>query len=677
MSGSRIPLPCSFQTASPLRALVWSLCGLLYFISSAAATGQTPEPVVGRSSSLAAYAPADTGLFIEINGITADPESDRTRNARRLADLLLGEVQERKEVADWRNTFLRGFGLDADEGFGPLFARQLAVAAPSWRRLSEGVILLRLQPDDELLEKTFAPGDDESAEGESDVMVYRTRTRLFAATNREVLAVSQTDEADSIYRALVQRLRSGSGAVLTEDPEFLSEIKGLPAKRDGTVYLEWNANRIAEPSGLQKWIRWPVTRLAVGVRFEHDHVSFAFHAKRPETPVEKADGRPPMSRLLRLPLTTLVAWSTEFDVPAAFRALMDQGVASAAPPYVERFLQILDSDQFEESIIKNLGAGAIVTWDQYLGPGTEIPQVAVILESGDSLKCANAVAEVIQAVVTFFDIANRGRPGPRLRLARTDYLGTAIYEVRLPFETGDRGAAWRFQPAFAAVGESFVVALSAEQVRSLIDAEMGLAPTLTSLRDLVRHRRDDRSAVMLGLAQPALIAQTLEQWLSTPDGMMGTWVTQTLGVAAAEAAKPPMPKLGIGMRSGEKPGTVEVVRVDPEGRSAGRIFPGDQILGVNGSLLSLELATVDLRQLVIDEAASGRWTFRIDRNGRFLDVTVPCPGLTRASDPTQALRRLKSVLEHIDFGSLRAVAFEPDRVRANLTLRFAASDSRG
>jgi hypothetical protein len=676
MSRFRIPLPCSFQAVSPWRAVAWSFCSLMYFMAFPAATGQTPDPTPGRSYSLAAYAPGETRLFIEINGITANPESDRSRNARKLAELLLGDAQDRKEVAEWRKTFLRGFGLDADEGFGSLFARHLAVAAPSWSRLSEGVVLVRLEPEDELLQKTFAPGDDEATE-EDNVRVYRTRTQLFAATDRDVLVISQKDGAKSLYRRVVQHLCTGAGDVLAEDPEFLAETKGLSAKRDGTVYLELSPDREAEPSGLQRWIRWPVTRLAVGVRFEQDHVSFAFHARHPEAPVEEADGRPPMSRLLRLPLTTLVAWSTEFDVPAVFRALIDQGSASAAPSYVERCLQILDSDKYEESIINNLGPGAIITWDQYLGPGTEIPQIAIILESGDSLKCANAVAEVIQAVVTFFDIANRGRPGPRLRLARTDYLGTAIYEVRLPFRMTGRGDAWRLQPAFAAVGESFVVALSAEQIRNLIDAEMGLAPTLTSLRDLVRRRRDDRSTVMLGLAQPALIAQTLDQWLSTPDGMMAKWVAETLGGSVAEAAKPPMPKLGIGMRPGERPGTVEVVHVDQEGRSAGRIFAGDQILGVNGALLSLEFPTADLRKLVIDEAASGRWMFRIDRNGRFLDVAVPCPGLTRASDPRQALRRLKHVLEHIDFGSLRAVAFEPGRVRANLTLRFAASESRG
>ena len=100
-------------------------------------------------------------------------------------------------------------------------------------------------------------------------------------------------------------------------------------------------------------------------------------------------------------------------------------------------------------------------------------------------------------------------------------------------------------------------------------------------------------------------------------------------------------------------------------------------MGVNGSLLSLASPTADLRQRVIAEAASGQWIFRIERDGQFADVTIPCPSFTRAADPTKALRQLQSILQRVDFGSLRAVQSEPDRVKANLTLRFAEPERRG
>ena len=677
MTGSRVPLPPLRAVSATPRAALWVLCVWTCLTISAAAIAQSVQRSPNRPVSLAAFVPAEAGLFIEINGLTENPDSDRSRNARRLLDLLLGPTGPGDHDAPWRNMLLRGLGLDPDRGFGPLFARRLAIAAPSWSRLSEGAILVRLQPGDELLDKTFAPDHADSIDGKKDVIVYRTHTRLSAATNSDVLAISQRNHADSLYHGIVQRMLTGSGNMLADDPEFRAQTQDLPRRRDGTAYVRFEADQAAKPRGLRRWLPWPLTQLAVGVRVEADHVNFAFRAKRAHERKARVAARPSMKRMLRLPLTTLVAWSAELDVAGAFRNLVDREGTSIEPAYLRRFLDILDSDDFEDGIVRNLGPHAIITWDQYLGPGTEVPQIAIILESDDALACANLLAEAIQAVVTFSDITNRGRPGPRLRLSRTHYLGTAIHEIRLPFEAQGEPL-WSVQPAFAAVGDTFVIAISADQIRNLIDAEMGLASTLNSLPEFARSRREERGTVVLGFARPALIAQTVDQWLGTPDGAMARWIAQSIGGPPGETASDaPMPKLGIGMRPGDRPGTVHVVRVDPKGRGAGRILPGDHILGVNGSLLSLASPTADLRQRVIAEAASGQWIFRIERDGQFADVTIPCPSFTRAADPTKALRQLQSILQRVDFGSLRAVQSEPDRVKANLTLRFAEPERRG
>jgi len=650
---------------------------LLLVLAVVAATpvrGQTTKQPAPTPASLASFIPAKAGLFVELNGIGGGPTAEKSRNVKRLYDLLFGPDRSAEGGNDWRPMLLRSLGLDTEERLNALLLRQVAIAAPSWQRLADAVMVIRLTKKDRLIDEVFAPDNYDSIDGKGNVIVYQTRTYLSAATNQDVLVISQRSHTDSLYHGAVRLMLEGQGPTLATDEAFLAHVRDLPAQRDGTVYVNLASGQ--DESGELPFL--PLARAAVGIQFRGNLVDFSLQATRSEARTDRARRAASLERLQRLPLTSLAAWSTELNVGGAFRAVM--GRQDDAPPYAKLLMQILDVEEFQKNLLDHLGPRAIFVWDQHFGSGMEIPQLALLLESSDPLGCVHSLAGAVQVVVDWFDIKNRADRSSVVRLARSDYLGTAIYEISLPQEGSNTGAPpMPIKPAFAALSDSLAIALSADHIRNLVDAEMGLTPTWASLPDLRSTERESHSIVRMGVAQPALIAQTVDHWLASPDGLLARWLTQTVGAGAnGAAATRAAPALGIGTQAGTRPGTVAVARVQRDGRSADRLAPGDVIHGVNGSLLSLDEPTVDLRRRVTEAAMTGEIVLRVERQDTYVDVTIPCRSFALSdADPAAALRQLQGLLKLVEFGAIRAVETTPDRFTAQLTLRFTGVPGQG
>ncbi len=653
---------------------------LIPLAATAGVLGQSPsnESDAKRSASLAAVVPADAGLFVELRGVLGSDPRSRDDSAERLYTLLVGS--ESLDSADVRAAFLSGLGLENSEDLRELFSHQLAVAAPSWRSLAEGVIVVRLHAGSRLVRDVFAPDRVETMDRKNDVAVFRTRSRLSAATNGDVLIISQRNHDASLYRKMVRILLNEPVDSLVNDATYLAQTADLPSDHDGVLYVRLDVpeqGREASDSLLAS-----LSRLAVGIQFRPQHVDFSVHASRTNPVVAPRATSLSLERLKNLPLTTLAAWHTEIDVRNAFRVISKRQQAMVDSPHLGLLMRIVNLDEFERDVLDHLGPGALVTWDQNLGAGPEIPQLAIQLASDDSVRCAERIADAIQTVVNWFDIKNRGLSGRKLRLSRTHYLGTQLYEISLPNEP-DPASEWDvlggIRPAFAAVADSLVLALSADQIRSIIDARVGLAPTLASLRDWVELGGSSKPAALFGMAQPVLAGQVVDRWLSSPDSVMSRWLTQGMvSTHDAETRTPTALLLGIGAQRGDSPGTLKIARVYSNGRTHGYLRPDDVIHGINGSLLSLSHPTEDLRRIAMETAAKGSWVFRVQRDGEFTEVAVPVRGITDASaDPKVALRQLQSLFRQIDFGSIRAEPTQANGLRAHVTVRFNNSKLRG
>ncbi len=661
---------CCLRTAPPPRRTWYARRALFALLPLAAPTASGADAI--HDDSLASAVPASAGFFIEFDQLGNENAADRAVSANRLYQLLVGpEDAQRGLSVDWRRT-IRALGLKPGEATKELLARRVAIAAPSWKRLGEGILLVRIERGDNSVQKNiFPPDSEDTIDGRGDVIVYRSRNVLSVANRRETLIVSQRRTEGSLYRQAVDLMMEPTRPSLANDHGFARALRALPQGLDGLVYLGPSSGQEAATGFLP--VEWKGVGLGMYLR---DHgAEFVFHADSPAAPDRSGIGPVPIERVGLLPQTTLGVWTTELDVRAAFRDIVQHGITDDTPAFLRLLAGAFDVEIVVEKCFGGLGPRAIVTWDQQMSTGPDIPQIAVLLEADNAIESAKACADAVQIVVDWLDLQNKSVPQPRVRLSQTVYLGVTLYEVTVPWSTGssgDRAPPPPLVPAFAALDDWFVVAASADQIRNMIDARWGLTPNMKNMIDIDGA---DKSPVALAVAQPALAAQVVDTWLNRSDGIAGRLLGSLISGGTDDIGnKAPTPKLGIGMKSDEQPGAILVARVYPTGRAHGQLRPGDRIVGVNEHLLTLSAPTVDLRRIVSQPPSSGQWVFRVVRDGETLDVVVPAGTprkiSQRSTDPAGALRQLQGLFELVEFASFHANRVSRTQVNGSLTLRF-------
>lgn len=659
------------------------IAGMLAAASSA--WGQAGEPTVRRGDSLPEVVPAGVGFYVELDRLTDDVKPERGRSAGRLYELLLGPKESRGELAEFWQGTLQSLGINAGEPAERLLAHRFAVAAPSWKRLAEGIVIVKLGDnanEDRLIDEVFPPDSMETIDGNDDVLVYRTRQILSAATNGKVLILSQRQITGSLYQQVTALLMNASRRSLADDAEFARLTQALPSNVDGFAYVVPDAEQ--HESITSAWgFDLGTTPMVVGIRLEENGVRFTIKT-RSQLWAEKGDGGPDTGRerIRQLPRTTVAAWSTRLDVQAALQQVMAKGLDEGSPAFVSTLAEMFDIESAMEDFTEGLGPRVIVAWDQHLGAGPDVPQLALLLESKDAAESARQCAEAVQVVVDWLDIQNsEPRNENRLRLSQSEFLGTTVHELSLPASAIPGGSDGKARvlptPAFAAVGDWFVVATSGDQVRNIVDARCGLAPQLGELSDEATRPSADSGNEVFAVIQPTVAAQVVDGWLNDSRGFLSQWFGDAMGADKQRSRIPAKARLGIGTKPGEQPGTVLVGKVHSSGRAQGFLLPDDVILGVDGELLALTDSTADLRTRIALDPAAGHWTFRVRRADEWLDVVVPANAPRRIStldpNPTAALRQLQAVCKLIDAATLRISRDASNLSTATLQLRFHAT----
>lgn len=636
------------------------------------AAAQTPAPDGIRSDSLASAVPASARFFIELDRLAPHKDSGRAAKANQIYELLVGSHDARTGIsADWRRT-LRGLGIKPGDAAKALFSHRMAIAAPSWQRLAEGIILVRIRGDDPIIRDTFPPTDMDVIDDARGAIVYRTRTVLSAATNGKTLILSQRRTPESLYRQAVQIMMDDTLPTLAARPDFQRALNAA-ADIDGWIYID-----TARPEGFPLLAAGP-HRSPISVAMDLSGQGVEFTVQTSVKPAGADQSPVSLQRVQRLPQTTVAAFATRFDARRAFREIMARGFDNSAPGWLKHLADVFDVESVAEGFFGKLGSDAVVAWDQHLGDGPDIPQIALLIESSDPAACADLCAEVLQAIVDWLDL-RKPPTDRRLRLAKTEYLGTPIYEIiwNAPSASpaGMAASAIIDRPTFAPLDNVFVLATGPDQVRNIIDARLGLAPKLADLDEFRDFNRRTRDPIMAAVVQPALAAQVVDNWLKDRDGTLQRWFDGMMGADHAVLyRRRGHPKLGIGVQPDVDPGTVTVARVYPGGRAHGHLRPGDRIVGLNGTLLALDDPAADLRRRVLHPPATGRWVFRIQRGDLLLDAVVPTVPPRRVSqtvtDPAGALRQLQSLFQLVDFAGIRITRPTPDTINAKLALRFA------
>lgn len=626
------------------------------------------EPAAKPSFQLADAVPASAGLFVELDRLVKEPDQARAGSALRFYELITGSAPRQPGLAPpWRKALLQALGIKTDREAETLLAHHLAIAAPSWSKLSEGILVVRLQGQDTLLEDVFQPDSADTIDGRDRVIVYRTRGTLSAATNGDILVVSARRATASLYDQATKLMLGRPVPRLSDLPEFRGALETLPSTRDGLIYLARESLDAAERVGLPA-----MTSGVASIRFHADRVDVQIAATaRQAPPTSSTEAAAQLQQLRQLPQTTVGAWCTSVDVDALFSRVLAVPLAGDSAAYLESLTAVLDAAQVHRDLVKNLGPGAVVAWDQDVGRTTGFPRLALLLEAKDpAAATADAVADAAQVVVDWFDLQHRDHGGPHL--SRSSYLGSTVHEIVIPWTAPAAPSETRnLHLAFTATAERFVLSTSADQVRNILDASIGLAPRLGDLPDWQLLNLQGQALETVAVAQPAFASQILDEWLADPHGWMRTWLGDARsGVSPASGP----PRVGIGTKPGTEPGTVLIARVYPGTRAAGLLLPDDQILGINGGLLGLTDAVADLRAGVSVPPKNGVWSFRVRRGDDLLDVDVPASPAVEVSagpaDPAEALRQLQELCSSVEFVAVTATHSAPDRVSASLVLRF-------
>lgn len=627
--------------------------------------------------SLARRVPASAGVFIELGGLKVNEAQIRRSNLWSLVQMVLGEATSPdQEPFNWRALVRRHLGMTPETAMSDLFGRRVAVAAPTWEKLADATIIVRLRKPD-VLDAIVAPSRVIAKRQQGQVRIYDMLSGLHVATDSQFVAFSRDDSDDSLFKGVVDILSGGTTVPLSRDRQFVRAAAKLSKGYTGYVYVRSPDEQRGVFSQVLPSFKDGVVGLYVrGERLEFE-VWATLREPRERPPLALVD----VNRLERLPSTTLAVWATSADLRTAYAELLGGDVTGDAGRYVALLRTWLDTEAFERDVVTRLGPRMVLLWDR-LRAGPDTPQVAALFESWDAEGAAQGLADAFGQVAAYL------RPPlldgeQRQAVIRSEHLGTEILTVPMFERSGDWGRRTAtaslllsMRPSFTALDDWVIAAATPEHVRQIIDAYAGWTPTLGSLRELKMDRwRFGEDAVVLAVGQPAMASAVAANWAGDTDS------TRPADNPRAGRARPAQPAadrrkpLGIGVRQDGQPGSVIVVRVDPNKPADGKLQIGDRITGIDGQLLRLERPSADLRRKIANSADPKKMTFRLMRDGTPMDVVVEMSRHASAHrqlqlDPVPTLRQLQVLGRSLSYAAYSVAHSPPDEFHARLSLRL-------
>ncbi|MCH7813127.1 MAG: hypothetical protein IID40_03810, partial [Planctomycetes bacterium] len=539
---------------------------ILLIVCAAVLFGSAPAPASPRRgrisrASLAHSVPARSGVFIELLRLRTSDAQLRRANLWTAVRLVLGEQSGRSAQAfDWRALVRRYLSMTPEAALAELFGYRAALAAPSWSRLSEAVILARLRRRDSL-DAVVGSKRANLVQELGPVRVYRTVAGLWVATDGRIAVFSHAGGEGSLFAEVVGILGGDNQPVLGAQRAFIEQVGALSQGYVGCLYFaesgesDTSLSRVLPAFG----------HTAVAMYAREDRLDFELQAKVDPPAGGIVQNRPTvdLGRLDRLPGTTLAAWATSMDLATATQRLLEGGGTDLAGRYLSLFRGVVGAEVFDTEIVGRLLGRQILVWDRLRGR-LDVPQFAVLLESSDAPDVARTLAEGVAKL----SMAARDDSDGSEIIRHSRHLDTDIYSVPLigllsPRDDGTLVSLLMssMEPSFAALDGWVLVATDPAQVRQMIEADAGWIPTLGSPKDLRSERRRlGVDAVVMAVAQPAMASAVVGSWQrgDTPESSP---LAQAFGNQQRAIGRARQQMLGIGIKKDEVAGGVVVVRV--------------------------------------------------------------------------------------------------------------------
>lgn len=591
----------------------------------------------GEDESLAAFAPADAGLFVELHDsqdlLTSllDPYLWTT-----LAELA-GQPAAPELTSDWRRQVERAVKMKPEDAVTQLLSRQVAFVGLGPGRAQDGLLICR-PAGDATAEQLLQSWQGRPLKDDLAPEAQQLAGAVGVVAHDGVLCFGDLRPPRGILKRARQRISAG-GASLADHPVFKSLRERLGERVDGMLFARLQANSATRPASApvtqsatqpsgppprSAWSDLPApfrdaAHVMVGMRREATRLSFTVVSDAPATPQTQpvADG----VHLEILPETTLFAWRGEVDF-SAMRAMIDglpqRNAIRAAFSLPD---QVGALDQLGKAIDRRVGVafGFVTPAASGLPPS---PAIALLVTVKDAELAAEEFADVARGWVALLDL---------LALARGVATSSEIEEFEiLPHTTGRSVDFARLAPT------PVVEALERLELCWMVDRDaLIIASHRDWLRDVVESRhagsRGFAKAAKLGVSAIPAAAATVFVVQSAAIGDLTTaWLEylkrkapETLEARWWRRLQPGGARLGMNVSQDPQEKRLRVTSIQPGSLAAGVLQVGDFIIGCEGRRFETAEPIREINAAIQERAHEAWVSLSIVRGGAPRLVTLP------------------------------------------------------
>ncbi len=596
-------------------------------------------------NTLARWIPADVRAFAEIHGL-AKLEQLFGPNGEWGAwtQLAAGQTSRPAVTVEWAQRFGRIMGMSLPEAARDLFGRQVAIAAPSYDALAEGVVLAEA-PSPGVIARLLTKNQAKPQPPIGNVSCYTLKEGLSLGVRGTTLLLGQRQGNAGLFERTAALLGGQEVPCLAEAPRYIEQLRRLPAGARGVLFLDFPAPPATRPeetspeSMLKAEAIWStLQRLVIGMYEEEAGLDLQIRgltASPTQRTAEIAAHPLKLDPIARLPESTLLVWARSIDLIELYRGFIsDRDPQQSILRYNLEVIQaILRPADVQKDILGKLGPQVMLVWGHKqakpakMPEAVDIPLVSIIIEARE----ADATAAMLQRLGERFlgwlkvEFA-RARQDLDLTVEQTTYQQTVIYHV--PIGNMFKGSTLcpylhTVEISWASVGGWLVLSTHPDHIRQLVDSWKAKPEQTFAATPAYKALQKREGVSGLLLMRPSASADLLQSWIdycarNAPQVLEPLWWKRILVRRMGRRVE-----LGIIIKEGSEPGRVAVGSpVLPEMPAAGRILPGDKICAVDGVTLSEEHPEEDLRDLVALRSGPGV-VLRVEREGKLLDVRIP------------------------------------------------------
>lgn len=671
--------PVSFGLGVTLVGL--AICG------APALYAQGGDRVSSPVTPLLRYVPASAGVYVNVSHLGEVNEALHRVNAWQWLPLLLGAKASDQFPGDLQQALGKLVKTTAFPGERALMRSEVGIVASSVADLDHAVWLVRT-PDSGAADRWF-PENRRTAQADfGAARSFRMDDGLIVCARDEIVALARRWDGDSIVLSTMYLMRGRGGATLHDSPALRRARGYLPDRPLATVYVAGshvspdNARTPSGPGGAPHDDGEPAMGELVAALYEAEG-GLDIAVRRASSWGADSPSIAPaaIERMLQLPRSTLLAVVHGVDWSELVRPQSDASTSGWFTRYLSFLFNVGGPNTGTPSPFDRLGSNVVFAWDQDFLHGRSAPQVALLLETEAGDYVAAQMRRAVSRMIELVGIVDSPAAAQEIRIEESTYLGNRIACAPLsgyarassrPFARLLRDVA----PCWTATGGWFVLTLGRNHLERILDAQRGLAPSLSVMREassLRRRRADIRSAA---LVQGELAAEVLDEWLSGARGE-DSFLTSGWWDDLTRQGAPVRGRVGIGMRTRQEPGVVVVGRVYSDTAATGLLEDGDRIIGVDGTLLTLDNPNADLRARIEQSQERPGPTLRVLRGGTIRDVVLPLNDAPSAlplpgMKPADAVRELASVFRSIPFASFVLGRSGEDHYAVRVNLKFSS-----